>query len=43
MYDRLRRLYREGKITADGLQYWVEKGAITQEQKEEIIRGNADE
>jgi len=43
MYERLKRLYNEGKITVDGLQYWVNKGAITQAQMDEIIRGNADE
>lgn len=37
MYERLKRLYKEGRITEEGLQYWVDKGVITPEQKQEII------
>lgn len=37
MFERLKRLYEQGKITADGLQYWVDKGVITAEQKAMIV------
>lgn len=40
MFERLKRLYNAGKITEDGLQYWVDCGIITEEQKREIIEGN---
>ena len=40
MFERLKRLYRAGKINEAGLRYWVEQGAITQEQMDEIMRGN---
>lgn len=40
MFERLKRLYNEGKIDKSGLQAAVEKGWITAEQKEEIIRAN---
>lgn len=40
MFERLKRLYNEGKLTAEDLEKAVEKGWITEEQKEEIIAGN---
>ena len=40
MYERLKRLYNEGKIDEEGLQRAVDKGWITEEQREEIIRSN---
>lgn len=42
MYERLKRLYKMHQITQKGLEYWVEQGAITPEQMEEIIRSNGD-
>lgn len=39
MFDRLKNLYDERRITADGLQNAVTKGWITQEQMEIIIGG----
>lgn len=40
MFERLKRLYKEHKITADGLLFWVAKGAITEEQMEQILTEN---
>ena len=40
MFERLKRLYNEGKIDEAGLQAAVEKGWITAEQKAEIIGEN---
>lgn len=40
MFERLKRLYNEGKIDVIGLQKAVDKGWITEEQKEEIIGEN---
>lgn len=37
MFDRLKRLYEQGKITEAGLQSAVTKGWITQEEYEYII------
>ena len=42
MYERLKRLYREGKIDEQGLENAVAKGWITQEQADEIM-GDAQE
>lgn len=39
MFDRLKKLYDEGRITDEGLQNAVTKGWITQEQMEIIIGG----
>lgn len=39
MFDRLKKLYDEERITAEGLQNAVTKGWITQEQMEIIIGG----
>lgn len=36
MYDRLKRLYETGRIDSAGLQNAVDKGWITEAQKEEI-------
>ncbi len=43
MFERLKRLYKAHKITAEGLRYWVEKGAITQEEMNLILEENGDE
>ena len=40
MFERLKRLYSEGKIDESGLQAAVDKGWITAEQKQEIMNGN---
>jgi len=40
MYARLKKLYNDGKISADGLQFWVDKGIITAEEKQQIITEN---
>ena len=37
MYERLKRLYVTGKLTADGLANAVIKGWITEAQKQEIL------
>lgn len=37
MYERLKRLYVTGKLTAVGLANAVIKGWITEEQKQEIL------
>lgn len=39
MYDRLKRLYSEGKIDGNGIKNAVEKGWITAEEAGEIISG----
>lgn len=39
-FERLKRLYNAGRIDEAGLQRAVDKGIITAEQKEEIIRSN---
>ncbi len=39
MYERLKRLYRNGEITKSGLEKAVAKGWITEEQMNEIIKG----
>lgn len=39
MYERLKRLYRNGKINENGLEKAVTKGWITKEQMDEIIKG----
>lgn len=40
MFERLKRLYKEGKITVEDLDNAVSKGWITEEQKELIISSN---
>lgn len=40
MYERLKRLYNEGRIHEAELQNAVAKGWITEEQMKEIIEGN---
>ena len=40
MFERLQRLYKEGKITVEDLNNAVLKGWITEEQKELIISSN---
>lgn len=40
MFERLRRLYLEGKISVQDLDNAVAKGWITEEQKELIIASN---
>lgn len=37
MYETIRRLYEEGKLTETGLSKAVSDGLITEEQKEEIM------
>ena len=37
MFERLKRLYADGKITQEGVNSAVAKGWITQEQANEII------
>lgn len=39
MYERLKRLYRNGEINEYGLEKAVTKGWITKEQMDEIIKG----
>lgn len=39
MYEFLKRKYKEGRITLEELNQAVAKGWITEEQKQEIIRG----
>ena len=40
MYNRLKRLYEEGRIDSNGLQNAVNKGWITPKEKDEIENGN---
>ena len=40
MFERLKRLYEQGKIGKDALKKAVEYGWITEEQMNEIIGGN---
>ena len=37
MFERLKKLYAEGKLTADGVRNAVAKGWITDEQAQEIL------
>lgn len=37
MYETLLRLWKEGKLTEQGLENAVEKGWVTEEQKQEIM------
>lgn len=39
MFERLKRLYRNGEINENGLEKAVQKGWITKEQMDEIIKG----
>ncbi len=39
MFERLKRLYKEGKIDEAGLKKAVSYGWITKEQMEEILKG----
>ena len=41
MYERLKRLYEDGRITQEQLKNAVDRGWITEEQYEEIIGGKA--
>ena len=41
MYNRLKRLYEEGRIDSNCLQNAVNKGWITPEEKDEIENGNS--
>lgn len=41
MYNRLKRLYEEGRIDSNGLQNAVNRGWITPEEKDEIENGNS--
>lgn len=40
MYDRLQKLYNEGKLSSDKLQTAVNYGWITLDEKEQIECGN---
>lgn len=40
MYDKLKNLYIQGKLTENGLNEAVRKGWITEEEKEMITREN---
>ena len=42
MFERLKRLYADGKITQEGINNAVAKGWITQEQADEIINPKND-
>lgn len=42
MFERLKKLYKAHKITEAGLDFWVAKGAITAEQKQQILAENDD-
>lgn len=37
MYERLKALYESGQLSLDGLNKAVEKGWITEEQKQSIV------
>lgn len=41
LYNRLKRLYEEGRIDSNGLQNAVNKGWITPKEKDEIENGNS--
>lgn len=41
-YERIKRLYREGKLTEAGLDKAVRLGWITAEQKQQILAENDD-
>lgn len=41
MYNRLKRLYEEGRIDSNGLQNAVNKGWITPKEKDEIENRNS--
>ncbi len=43
MFERLKRLYNEGKIDEAGLDAAVEKGWITEEEKIRIMTENTEE
>ena len=40
MFDRLLKLYKEHAIDEAGLDFWVSKGIITEEQKQIILETN---
>lgn len=42
MFETLKRLYREGKLTLLGLDNAVTKGWITEQQKNEIVEDGAE-
>ena len=37
MYERIKRLYQEGRLSEAGVRNAAKKGLITEEQAEEII------
>ena len=43
MYERVKRLYAEGKISEEGINNAVTKGWITEEQAQEILNPSDDE
>lgn len=42
MYERLKRLYLDGKLTKVQLEKAVDKGWITKEQWKEIVKGKSE-
>lgn len=42
MYNRLKRLYCEGRLKDEGLQEAVTRGWITDEQRQEIVAAAKD-
>ena len=41
MYERLKRLYQEGRLDEQGLENAVARGWITEEEKQEILAEGA--
>ena len=42
MYERLKRLYRAGRLTEAGIENAVKKKLITEAQAKEILNGQVD-
>ena len=40
MYEKLKELYRQGRITEEGLRNAINKGWITEAEMETILREN---
>lgn len=40
MFETIRRLFQEGKLTEAGVEAAVEKGWLTQAQAQEIVEGS---
>lgn len=41
MFENIKRLYNEGKLSDDGLIKAIDKGWITEEERDLIIEGGA--